>query len=114
MIEMVEILIDEKTLKELKTNTRYKYFLYDPVQAPKTPHNQREQQTGVIDMQNNKTPSKRKKKAFTVIELLFAVAIISVVVIIAAALFDDIQKEIDETINCVEQYHEIVEEYANK
>lgn len=65
-------------------------------------------------MPNNKTPSKRKKKAFTVIELLFAVAIISVVVIIAAALFDDIQKEIDETINCVEQYHEIVEEYANK
>lgn len=65
-------------------------------------------------MPNNKTPSKRKKKAFTVVELLFSVAIISVVVIIAAALFEDIEKEIDDAINKVEQYHEIVEEYANK
>lgn len=57
---------------------------------------------------------KRKKKAFTVVELLFVAAILGVIITIAAALFDDIESEIDETINCVEEYHEMVEEYANK
>ena len=49
MIEYVELLIDEKTLKQLETNKRHQYMLYFPnehVQAPKTPHNQREQQPG--------------------------------------------------------------------
>lgn len=66
-------------------------------------------------MQNNKTPSKRKKKAFTLIETLIAMFIIGfIIVLFAAMVADDIDKSISDLQTTVEQYHETIEQYANE
>lgn len=66
-------------------------------------------------MPNNKTPSKRKKKAFTLIEcLIFAFIISFIIVLFAAMVADDINKSISDLQTTVEQYHETIEKYANE
>lgn len=66
-------------------------------------------------MPNNKTPSKRKKKAFTLIETLIAMFIIGfIIVLFAAMVADDIDKSISDLQTNVEQYHETIKKYANE